>query len=30
MGKLSWDEETLATVRYLEAAVTAGGPFVPR
>ncbi len=29
MGKLSWDEETLATVRYLEAAVTNGGPYVP-
>ncbi len=30
MQKLSWDEETLATVRYLEAAVTQGGAFVPR
>ena len=29
MRKLSWDEETLATVRYLEAAATQGGAFVP-
>lgn len=30
MTKLTWDEETLATIRYLEAAALAGGPFVPR
>lgn len=30
LKKLSWDEETLATIRYLEAAALAGGPFVPR
>ncbi|MDD5303689.1 MAG: hypothetical protein PHS14_11345 [Elusimicrobia bacterium] len=30
MSKLTWDEETLATIRYLEAAALAGGPFVPR
>jgi hypothetical protein len=30
MKKLSWDEETLATVRYLEAVATEGGAFVPR
>jgi hypothetical protein len=29
MRKLSWDEETLATVRYLEAAATQGGAYVP-
>jgi hypothetical protein len=30
LKSLSRDEETLATVRYLEAAVMAGGAFVPR
>lgn len=30
LKKLSRDEETLATVRYLEAALMAGGAFVPR
>ena len=29
LSKLSWDEETLATVRYLEAAATDGGAYVP-
>ena len=29
MRKLSWDEETLATVRYLEATALEGGPYVP-
>ncbi len=29
MGKLSWDEETLATVRYLEAAALEGAHYVP-
>ncbi|UPT75159.1 MAG: hypothetical protein M0D55_05465 [Elusimicrobiota bacterium] len=29
LSKLSWDEETLATVRFLEAAATAGGAHVP-
>lgn len=29
LGKLSWDEETLATVRYLEAAALEGAQFVP-
>jgi hypothetical protein len=29
LRKLSWDEETLATVRYLEAAATEGGAHVP-
>ena len=30
LKKLSRDEETLATVRYLEAALTVGGNFVPK
>ncbi|MFI5345992.1 MAG: hypothetical protein ACHQ51_06425 [Elusimicrobiota bacterium] len=30
MKKLSRDEETLATVRYLEAALIGGGPFIPK
>jgi hypothetical protein len=30
LKKLSRDEETLATVRYLEAALTAGGAYIPR
>ncbi len=30
LGRLSRDEETLATVRYLEAALLAGGPYIPR
>lgn len=30
MKKLSRDEETLATIRYLEAVVTAGGAYIPR
>jgi hypothetical protein len=30
LGKLSRDEETLATVRYLEAALVAGGAYVPK
>lgn len=30
IGKLSRDEETLATIRYLEAAVAAGGAYIPR
>jgi hypothetical protein len=30
LKKLSRDEETLATARYLEAALTVGGAFVPR
>lgn len=29
LRKLSWDEETLATARFLEAVATAGGAFVP-
>jgi len=29
-GRLSRDEETLANVRYIEAALTEGGAFVPR
>lgn len=30
LKRLTRDEETLATVRYLEAALTAGGAYVPR
>lgn len=30
LGRLSRDEETLATLRYLEAALLAGGAFIPR
>jgi hypothetical protein len=30
LKKLSRDEETLATARFLEAAATAGGAYVPR
>jgi hypothetical protein len=30
LKKLTRDEETLATVRYLEAALMAGGAYVPR
>lgn len=30
LKKLTRDEETLATIRYLEAVVTAGAPFIPR
>ena len=30
LKKLAWDEETLVTVRYLEAAALAGGAFVPK
>ncbi|MBI5246071.1 MAG: hypothetical protein HY923_02745 [Elusimicrobia bacterium] len=30
LKKLGWDEETLVTIRYLEAAALAGGDFIPR
>ena len=30
LKKLSRDEETLVTLRYLEEVIRAGGPFIPR
>ena len=30
LGRLTRDEETLATVRYIEAALLSGGPYIPR